>query len=149
MRAPGALHVIATSHLAAELATLGELSGNDLRRRWIELTGTAAPRVRPGLLRMALAWEMQAQVHGGHSRGLRQHIEAAENRTPNQRRLAPGTRFVREWKGVLYMVTVGDDQKVHWNGKEWNSLSAVARAITGTRWSGPTFFGLPQERRPA
>ncbi|MEJ5979220.1 DUF2924 domain-containing protein [Novosphingobium sp. PS1R-30] len=140
---------MAGSHLDAELAALAGMSIDELRCRWSELTGTPAPKIQSGLLHRAIAWEMQAQIHGGHSRGLRQHIAAADGRTPNQRDLAPGTRFVREWKGVLYMVTVGDDGKVHWNGKTWNSLSAVARAITGTRWSGPAFFGLPQESRAA
>jgi hypothetical protein len=54
---------------------------------------------------------------------------------------------VREWKGHLHTVTIDAEQQVHWNGRQWNSLSEVARAITGTRWSGPAFFGL--KRRPA
>jgi len=51
-------------------------------------------------------------------------------------------RLVREWHSITHVVTVDDSGTVHWNGREWTSLSAVARAITGQRWSGPAFFGL-------
>jgi hypothetical protein len=138
--------VIANAKLTAEILSLADMGSSELQRRWTELTGSPPPRIRPGLLRMALAWEIQACVHGGHSRGLSQHIATIAERRPGQRRLTPGTRFVREWKGTLHMVTVADDGQVHWNGEDWKSLSAVARAITGTRWSGPAFFGLPQGR---
>ena len=53
-----------------------------------------------------------------------------------------GTRLVREWNGVAHVVTIGEDRVIRWNERDWNSLSEVARAITGTRWSGPAFFGL-------
>lgn len=51
-------------------------------------------------------------------------------------------RLVREWQGRVHVVEVGDDEVIRWDGREWRSLSEVARAITGTRWSGPAFFGL-------
>jgi hypothetical protein len=51
-------------------------------------------------------------------------------------------RLVREWQGVAHVVVVGDDGVIRWDGRDWRSLSEVARAITGTRWSGPAFFGL-------
>lgn len=51
-------------------------------------------------------------------------------------------RLMREWNGTLHVVTVDEDGTILWNDREWGSLSAVARAITGTRWSGPAFFGL-------
>jgi hypothetical protein len=54
-------------------------------------------------------------------------------------------RLVREWNGTANVVTVGEDRVIRWNGREWRSLSEVARAITGTRWSGPAFFGLKQK----
>ena len=58
----------------------------------------------------------------------------------------PGTRLVRAWGGKPYVVTIGADGAIHWDGRTWTSLSAVARAITGTRWSGPAFFGLKQKQ---
>ena len=51
-------------------------------------------------------------------------------------------QLVREWNGTVHIVVVGEDNVIRWNGREWRSLSEVARAITGTRWSGPAFFGL-------
>ena len=130
--------------ITAELAALPTMSSAQLRQRWTDLTGSAAPKVRPGILRLALAWELQAATRGGHARAMRQHLKAVENGTPIPVNLSPGTRLVREWKGVLHMVTVGEGGVVHWNDKEWKSLSAVACAITGTHWSGPSFFGLRQ-----
>jgi hypothetical protein len=57
-----------------------------------------------------------------------------------------GTRLVREWQGVEYVVTVTTDG-YEWEGRPYQSLSSIARAITGTRWSGPVFFGLNNYRR--
>jgi hypothetical protein len=54
----------------------------------------------------------------------------------------PGSRLIREWNCTAHIVTIGDDGAIHWNDRNWNSLSEVAREITGTRWSGPAFFGL-------
>jgi hypothetical protein len=55
--------------------------------------------------------------------------------------IKPGTKLIREWKGRVHEVTVLDDTYI-WSGKPYRSLSQIARAITGTRWSGPRFFGL-------
>ncbi|MCK9826153.1 DUF2924 domain-containing protein, partial [Nocardioides cavernae] len=57
----------------------------------------------------------------------------------------PGMRLVREWQGGAHVVTVGEDGVISWDGRTWTSLSEVARAITGTRWSGPAFFGLKKK----
>jgi hypothetical protein len=51
-------------------------------------------------------------------------------------------RLVREWRGRTHVVTIDEDQRIHHDGRAYGSLSEVARAITGTRWSGPAFFGL-------
>ena len=55
---------------------------------------------------------------------------------------SPGTRYVREWQGEMQVVSVTPDGMLVWKDQRFASLSAVARAITGTRWSGPAFFGL-------
>lgn len=129
-------------NVEAELARLETLSPAELRVRWAEVTGTMAPRVRPKLLRLALAWELQAKVFGGHSRETIHLLDRLERGQTKTSRATPGVRLVREWGGKAHIVTVGDDQVIRWDGKEWRSLSEVARAITGTRWSGPAFFGL-------
>ena len=61
----------------------------------------------------------------------------------------PGMRLVREWNGQLHTVVIDAEGAVRWNDQTWRSLSEVARAITGTRWSGPAFFGLRHKGRAA
>ena len=135
--------------LEQQLGGIEELGSPDLRRVWSELTGGPAPRVSPRLLRLALAYELQSRLHGGLSRRAGQslaQIAAGKSRT---RTMRAGMRLVREWNGTLHVVTLDEDQVVHWNGRTWRSLSEVARAITGTRWSGPAFFGLRQRKAAA
>lgn len=128
-----------------EVAGLERLSSDELRTKWRKLTGSPVPRMSPSLLRLALAWEIQARVYGGLSRETRRTLDqlaAAKTRTTA---VAPGMRLVREWNGRAHVVVVGDDGIIRWDDREWRSLSEVARAITGTRWSGPAFFGLKRK----
>lgn len=64
-------------------------------------------------------------------------------------RVTPGTRFVREWRGKVHVVTVSDEGRYRWQNRDWNSLSEIARNITGTQWSGPAFFGTKPRKRAA
>jgi len=125
-----------------QLAGIADLPREDLRRRWVERTGRPAPKLSTKMLRMELGYEMQAKVLGGLSANARRQLEGAALASPRAMPLAPGMRLVREWHGTAHVVTVDEDRQIHWNGKTWNSLSEIARAITGTRWSGPAFFGL-------
>lgn len=125
-----------------EVAALDALALGDLRGRWTRLVGTPAPKVGTNMLRLALAWEIQARREGGLARATTQALDQlVRGRT---RTVAPraGMRLVREWQGRVHVVEVGEDEVIRWDGREWRSLSEVARAITGTRWSGPAFFGL-------
>lgn len=131
--------------LDADLAAIPTLPWSDLRRRWNEVTGRPVPRVKQGLLRLALAYELQASIYGGLSRRTAQRLGQAGR----EGEAATGTKLVREWKGTVHTVHVAEDETVHWNGKQWNSLSEVAREITGTRWSGPAFFGLKKREKAA
>jgi hypothetical protein len=128
--------------LEDELAALAGLPPTQLRERWVMLTGRPLPRVSPRLLRLALAWELQAKVHGGLSRKTSQKLAQLAAAKTTTRKVEPGMRLVREWNGKLHIVTIGEDKIIRWNERAWQSLSEVARAITGTRWSGPAFFGL-------
>jgi hypothetical protein len=128
--------------LNEELAALATLSSAQLRSRWAAVTGRPVPRVSPALLRGALGWELQAQAHGGLSRRTQQKLDQLATAKTETRDAQPGMRLVREWNGTLHVVTIGDDGTIMWNGADWPSLSRVAREITGTRWSGPAFFGL-------
>jgi hypothetical protein len=128
-----------------QLAALPALGSAELKARWAALTGAPVPRISPSMMRLALAWEIQARALGGLSRGARQELAQlarADTRTTPAR---PGMRLVREWNGVAHVVMVGEDTVIRWQGQEWRSLSEVARAITGTRWSGPAFFGLKRK----
>jgi len=130
------------SKLDEQLAGLATMSPAQLREMWGQVTGAVVPRISPKMLRLALGYELQAKVLGGLSRATQQklaQIAAAKTRTSAAQ---PGMRLVREWNGTVHVVVIGDDKVIRWNDREWRSLSEVARAITGTRWSGPAFFGL-------
>ncbi|MEW9853867.1 DUF2924 domain-containing protein [Novosphingobium sp. M1R2S20] len=124
------------------LAELGSLSSTTLKARWVTLTGAPVPRISPALLRLVLAWEIQARAYGGLPRPASQRLAQLARAKTATTPAGAGMRLVREWNGTAHVVTVSEDGRVSWNGRDWRSLSEVARAITGTRWSGPAFFGL-------
>ncbi|ANY19607.1 hypothetical protein A6F68_01088 [Tsuneonella dongtanensis] len=135
--------------LDADLAALATMSPAQLRERWAEVSRKPLPRLSPAMLRLALAYELQAKVLGGLSRAVQQRLDQAATAKSHTRSASPGMRLVREWQGKVHIVTIGEDGEVEWNGQTWRSLSEVARAITGTRWSGPAFFGLKQRKGKA
>ncbi|RZM23290.1 MAG: DUF2924 domain-containing protein [Sphingomonas sp.] len=133
------------SSVDAEIAALEALSSAALRERWSALTGSPVPRISPKLLRLALAWELQARSFGGLSRATTRTLDQLGRGETLTAPARPGMRLVREWQGRVHVVTVGEDQVVRWEERPYRSLSEVARAITGTRWSGPAFFGLKKK----
>ena len=135
--------------LDADLAALADLPPAQLRDKWSDVTGKPVPRISPSLLRLALAWELQARALGGLPRRTSQKLDQLMAARTATREVQPGMRLVREWGGKLHVVMVSDDGMITWNEKTWNSLSEVARAITGTRWSGPAFFGLKTKKAAA
>ncbi len=135
--------------LEEELAALETLSLAQLREKWSASTGKPVPKVSAALLRLALAWELQAIVHGGLSRKTLQTLDQLAAGKTSTCPFQPGMRLMREWNGKMHTVVIEDDATIRWNDRTWKSLSAVARAITGTRWSGPAFFGLKQKREAA
>jgi hypothetical protein len=133
--------------LEQQLAELDSLTIGDLRERWAKLTSRPVPRLGTNLLR--LAWEIQAQALGGMPRSLQQRLAQLGAAKTVTQQVVPGMRLVREWNGTVHVVTIDDDGAIQWNGQTWRSLSEVARTITGTRWSGPAFFGLKHKRAAA
>ncbi len=139
----------AAETLAANLTALHDLSRTELKQRWKELYGSdCPPRLGRVFLVRALAYRIQEQALGGLDRvTLRRFGRAAEDLaagrspTPPGAKIKPGTRLLREWQGVVHEVVVLE-RSVQYRNDSWPSLSAVAREITGTRWSGPRFFGL-------
>lgn len=138
--------VASLDHLLQDIA---DMSRTELQDRWAKLTGRPAPKVSIAMLRLALGYELQARTKSGLSRAARQQLDRSGSARPHAMPLAPGLRLVREWQGTVHVVTVDDTGAIHWNGQRWKSLSEVARAITGTRWSGPAFFGLKQRKAAA
>jgi len=138
---------------------LRDMTAADLRALWAERLGKPPPRTFSGrLLRLGLAWQMQAareDVESAANRRSWSAVEARRSAGATQKAaisgVAPGsptagTRLLRCWGGETHEVFVRDEE-VEWKGQSYRSLSAVARAITGSRRNGPRFFGLREEGR--
>ncbi len=135
------------------LRRLAALAPEDLKAEWACRYGAPTPTLSPDLLRLGLGHKMQEQKLGGLSRSARAMLRQIAARggqgaakAPLSRKLKPGTRLVRDWHGVGHTVTVRVDG-YEYDGKYWKSLTAIALAITGTKWNGPRFFGLTGGRR--
>jgi hypothetical protein len=129
--------------LSVALVRLERASRHRLAELWAEYFGTAPPpRTSRALMIRAVAYKMQEHALGGLSATTRRLLaeEGAKPARPG-RTIRPGTILIREWQGAAHHVTV-TEQGVLYRGKSYRSLSAVARLITGARWSGPRFFGL-------
>jgi hypothetical protein len=136
--------------VSEQLNSLPEMNKAALGALWREHFGVPPPeQTRRDLIIRILAYKIQEQAFGGLTspirRRLRQFASALEkdpNSTiSNTRAIKPGTRLIREWQGKSYKVTVAASG-FEYDGQRYASLSEIARLITGTRWSGPLFFGL-------
>ena len=143
--------------VAAHITKLACLSVGDLRAEWTRVFGSSSPKnaQREYLLR-AITYRLQCDQFGGLSltvtRGLRKlcggKAEAPKVAVTPTRTLKPGARILREWKGAVHEVEVVDDG-YRYRQETYKSLSVIARRITGTRWSGPVFFGLKKGQAEA
>jgi hypothetical protein len=129
--------------IEAEIADLRSLAIDVLRRHWRVIFGRAPPAdLSKDLLRRMIAWRLQERAFGGLDGESLKFLDGlARHGSSPRRRLKPGTVLVREYQGQRHTVTVAPDG-FHWHGTTYPSLSAIARAITGTAWSGPRFFAL-------
>ena len=135
------------------LGRLAELSPEDLKQEWERRFGVPAPALSTELLRLGIGYKLQEARSGGISRGTRTLLrqvamragEGAETK-PMPRKLTPGTRLVRDWRGQGHTVIVLDNG-FEYDGKHWKSLTAIAKAITGNQWNGPLFFGLAERKK--
>ena len=138
---------------SAEIDALSDLGLEGLRQRWKAKIGRPVPDVTSvSLLRRWLSWELQARNRGGldavtlrHLRELGRSMTSASGR-PHPSRPKPGTVLTREHGGKTHRVMVLE-RGYAWEGTQYASLSEVAYRITGTRWSGPRFFGLLSRKR--
>jgi hypothetical protein len=136
--------------IAKQLETLPRLSATVLRALWHKHYGPLAPPpIRKGLLVRALAYRIQEKTHGALSRTTRHRLRKLVGETNDgitltildTPRIKLGTRLIRQWQGKTHEVTVVETGYTY-RGRRYASLSEIARLITGSRWSGPLFFGL-------
>ena len=133
--------------VTGQVRALTRLDLEALREAWRERYGPA-PRLRsPEILRLLLAWRMQAAVLGGLDASLRRRLRQGPGSPERTDFIGDGSRVIREWRGVMYEVERVPEGYL-WNGKVHASLSAVAYAITGAKWNGPRFFGLREGQEP-
>jgi hypothetical protein len=136
-----------------QLQALRTMPIRELRVLWRTTFKSEPPRAfGPDLLRRSIAYKRQEIVYGGLDRPiarLMQQLMAQFARTGGRivlpRQIKPGAVLVREWKGERYLVEVTEDGYLY-EGKPYESLSEIARLITGTRWNGPRFFGLRERK---
>ena len=135
--------------VAQALARLSELT---IFEQWRRLHRMPPPmRLSRDLLVRGITYKLQERAYGGLSTATARKLEQAATDPLSHGALTPappislrpGTRLVREWRGVTHMVLIHADG-IEWRGQRYRSLSLVARKITGARWSGPRFFGLRQ-----
>jgi hypothetical protein len=144
-----------TDTVLAQLATLRAAPIGALKQKWRDLFETEPPPYNRRFLESRLAYRIQELAYGGLKPVTVERLEALgehfDSRDIAKRRLRvddkpiAGTRLIREWQGVEQTVTVTQDG-YEWQGRPYKSLSAIARAITGTRWNGWVFFGLKNQR---
>jgi hypothetical protein len=135
--------------LEQQLAELITMSPSRLRSLWRDTYRSPAPDVSPDLLRRGIANRLQERMHCKLPNAAQREIERLRKRVERTGKaghmhaisLKTGTRLVRSWNGKSYHVLVSDDG-FEFEGRHYESLSHIAREITGAHWSGPRFFGL-------
>lgn len=124
-----------------EVGALARLDLSALRERWEHRFGPA-PRIRSvELFRLMLAWRLQAEVSGGLDPAIRKALRSTGRVVAEGQDLGVGATLRRCWNGEEVVVEVVDGG-FRWKDRTFQSLSAAASAITGSRWNGPKFFGL-------
>ncbi len=140
----------------AQLAALKQQSVNDLKAKWEQLFDKPAPNNARAFLELRIGYRIQELTYGGLSKVTRRVLDLLADEVEGKlgrkymavdpRNPVTGTRLVREWNGVEHTVTVLRDG-YDWEGRKYRSLSAVAKAITGTNWNGFRFFGMREIKK--
>jgi Protein of unknown function (DUF2924) len=138
---------------AALVRSLPNLPKTRLVELWKESFKKEPGRIRPELMLPILAYRIQERAYGGLSPEASKMSQAiatslrpqSRSRDEARQRFKSGTKLVREWNGKTHEVTLSDEG-YHYMGKTYKSLSPIACEITGTRWSGPAFFGTKKAK---
>lgn len=131
--------------MAKPLLDLGSIENLNLagaKEWWVRLYREPAPLLSLQLLKLGIAYRSQIKAAGISEPKMPRRAGDKGRGKPIPRKLTPGTRLVRDWHGTGHVVTVVD-KGFEYEGRQWPSLTAIAQAITGGKWSGPRFFGLP------
>jgi DUF2924 family protein len=148
-----------TQSVIGRLSALKGAPAPRLKALWRELFDTAPPPFNRRYLEARLAYRIQELAYGGLKPETIERLDAladglgVDGKSSKRGRLTKdrpiaGTRLIREWKGVEHSVTV-HDEFYEYQGRPYQSLSVIARSITGTRWNGWIFFGLKNQRGQA
>ena len=158
LAAPTTFHAIPPANVLGRLSALKTAPAAELQAQWRELFGKEAPPHNRAFLQSRLAYRIQELAYGGLKPETLRRLEAlgeqldggniALRRIRMDDKPVTGTRLVRNYQGVEHTVSVRVDG-YEWEGRPYKSLSAIARAITGTRWNGWTFFGIANRRGAA
>ena len=145
-----------SDQVLARLAALKTTPTPKLKEQWRQLFESEPPAFNRRYLESRLAYRIQELAYGGLKPETVRRLEKlgeeldggikAKRQTRADVRPISGTRLIREYQGVEHCVTVRNDD-FEYQGRPYKSLSAIARAITGTPWSGPVFFGLKSSAR--
>jgi len=145
--------------IEAEIARLENMDRDQLRDKWQSALKQQPPlHIRRSLLLPLLAYKLQEQAYGGLKPEVKRRLreladsfaqdpKGAAAKIQSPLRIKAGTTLIRQWQGMTHHVTVSE-QGFEYKGQRYKSLSEIARLITGTRWSGPLFFGLKQNKKP-
>ena len=147
-----------TTHepILTRLAALKNMTVNELKADWQALFDAPAPNNSRTFLESRMAYRIQELTYGGPDKQTRRLLDlladevegtlTRKSQIADPRNPVVGTKLIREWDGIAHTVTVLKEG-FEWGGQRYKSLSAVARAITGTRWNGYRFFGLRERKR--
>jgi len=135
--------------LSEQIECVQQLTLAELRAEWRRLFRTQPPSLSRDLIIRAIAYRLQEAAHGGLPKAMRRKLVSLANELKADGQISadpgpqikPGARLVREWRGRTHLVTV-TDEGFDYAGRSYPSLTKIAHAITGARWSGPRFFGL-------
>ena len=145
-----------SDQVLARLAALKTMPTPKLKEQWRQLFESEPPAFNRRYLESRLAYRIQELAYGGLKPETVRRLEKLGEeldggrvnvrKRPANDRPVSGTRLIREYQGVEHCVTVRDDD-FEYQGRPYKSLSAIARAITGTQWNGLAFFGLKSGTR--
>ena len=128
----------AADTIADRIAALVALPDAALREEWRKVYKSPPPRLSPDLLRRGIAYRLQERAYGTLPPKVARVLASGGRAAPE---VTAGTRLVREWNGRTIDV-IATNEGMIWEGRAYRSLSAIAREVTGTPWSGPRFFGI-------